>query len=105
MNNGHNNNNIDNTPQYRHTPFSKFMGTALGALGEQTLFHPVDTTAKTAMANSQPALPRLRALLVEKRLVNTTSQLYRGFILGVGKKRHSERINSGCKMKSPQILK
>lgn len=75
-----------NTPQYRHTAFSKFFGTALGALGEQALFHPIDTVAKTAMAKKQPVLPWLQNLVVQKGAVGSLQQLYRAFTLGYAKK-------------------
>ncbi|MGE3317974.1 MAG: hypothetical protein AB7I18_01650 [Candidatus Berkiella sp.] len=75
-----------NTPQYNHTPFSKFFGTALGALGEQTFFHPIDTIAKTAMAKKQPVLPWMRDLFAEKGPLGATQQLYRAFMLGYAKK-------------------
>lgn len=78
--------NSNNTPQHRHTHFSKFFGTALGAFGEQTLFHPIDTVAKTAMANKQPILPWLRDLFALKGPIGATQQLYGAFTLGYVKK-------------------
>lgn len=81
-----NNSNAENPTNIRHTAFSKFFGTAMGAFGEQSILHPVDTVAKTAMAKKIPVLPWLRDLVTQQGPVGTVQQLYRAFWLGYGKK-------------------
>ncbi len=83
---GESNNKSNDVPELRHTKFSKFFGTALGALGEQVFFHPVDTVAKTSMAKNLNIFPWLSELVRKEGLTGTSTVLYRGFILGYGKK-------------------
>ncbi len=71
---------------YRHTFFSKFVGGVSGAVFEQGVFHPVDTAAKTAMANKSKTLPWLRALVAREGMLGATKQLYGGFALATAKK-------------------
>lgn len=71
---------------YTHTFYSKLIGATFGAIAEQGVFHPVDTAAKTAMANKTKTLPWLRALVAKEGMLSATKQLYGGFMLGVAKK-------------------
>ncbi len=72
--------------QRQHTPFSKFFGAASGALGEQLIFHPVDTVAKNGMTHKQGALPWLRTLVAERGVAGSFSQLYGGLGVALFKK-------------------
>lgn len=72
--------------QKQHTPFSKFFGAASGALGEQLIFHPVDTVAKNGMTHKQGALPWLRTLVAERGVAGSFSQLYGGLGVALFKK-------------------
>lgn len=70
----------------QHTPFSKMFGAVTGAIGEQVIFHPIDTAGKSLMTQTQGLFPWLRQLLTERGPIGVTKQLYGGLGVALVKK-------------------